>query len=103
MLPSSVNCHISSCHLAGSGQTVNMATTLGRMKKNTDENISLHDLFQIIGNQMTTRDIRVLKFLYTGILSDELKDKINDGYTFCWPLKKLEKWMNPILSTYCTL
>ena len=68
-----------------------MATIGGRMKQNRDENISLHDLFQIIGNQMTTRDIRVLKFLYTGILSDELKDKINDGYTFLLALEKIGK------------
>ena len=68
-----------------------MATIGGRIKQNRDENISLHDLFQIIGNQMTTRDIRVLKFLYTGILSDELKDKINDGYTFLLALEKIGK------------
>ena len=71
-------------------QTNNMATA-GKMKQNKDENISLHDLFRIIGDQMTTRDIRVLKFLYTGILSDELKDKINDGYTFLLALEKIGK------------
>ena len=65
--------------------------TGGKIKQNKDENISLHALFKIIGDQMTTRDIKVLKFLYTGILSDELKDKITDGYTFLLALEKIGK------------
>ncbi len=38
---------------------------------------------------MTPRDVRVLKFLYTGILSDELRAQVNDGYSFLLALEKI--------------
>lgn len=69
-----------------------MATSPEKGKmKTTDDNISLHELFRIIGDQMTTRDVRILKSLYNGIISNDLKDKITDGRQFLIALEKIGK------------
>ena len=65
--------------------------TWSRGNQNKDENLSLHELFRIVGDQMTTRDIHLLKYLYNGILSEDLKDKINDGFSFLLALEKIGK------------
>ncbi len=77
------------CHLEATAKSI-MATSKNP-RKQTDENISLHTLFRIIGDQMTTRDVRVLKSLYNGFLSEELKDKIQDGFTFLLALENIGK------------
>ena len=45
-------------------------------------------MFRIVGDQMTPRDVSVLKFLYSGTLCDELRSQINDGFTFLLALEK---------------
>ena len=61
-------------------------------KKNRNENqemLSLHDMFRIIGDQLTPTDVRVLQFLYAGLFPDVIRTKFNDGYTFLLALEKI--------------
>ena len=58
-----------------------MASMRNRIGSENDEILTLHEVFRIVGDQMTPRDVRVLKFLYTDILCEELKTQIHDGFT----------------------
>lgn len=51
--------------------------------------LSLHEMFQIVGDQMTTKDVRSLKFLYKRIMPWNIFMNVNDGYTCLLALEKL--------------
>lgn len=57
-------------------------------KADTDRIISVHGMFRIVGDQMSQMDVRVLKFLYRGVFSEELMSSIYDGYSFLLALEK---------------
>ena len=61
----------------------------GKSNPEIEENLTLHEMFRIVGDQMTPRDVRVLKYLYTGILSEDLRGLVHDGYTFLLALEKM--------------
>eukprot|EP00058_Branchiostoma_floridae_P025224 XP_002610714.1 hypothetical protein BRAFLDRAFT_202645 [Branchiostoma floridae] len=54
-------------------------------------NYTLHDMFRIVGDQMTDRDLRVLNFLFTDILGEEQRFKIETGLDFFLALEKLNR------------
>ena len=66
-----------------------MADRENKSTSELEENISLHEMFQVIGNQMTARDVRVLKYVYSGIFSPQMRARINDGATFFLALEKI--------------
>lgn len=65
-----------------------MASARNKTASEDDEILTLHEMFKIVGDQMTPRDVRVLKFLHTGFLCDELRSQIRDGFTFLLALEK---------------
>ena len=56
-----------------------------------DRNLTLHEMFRVVGDQMTQRDIKVLKYLYNGIFPHTISEKVIDGYSFLLALEKMGK------------
>ena len=51
--------------------------------------LSIHEMFHIVGDQMTGQDVKVLKILYSAVLSRNYLEKIKDGFTFLVALEKI--------------
>ena len=67
-----------------------MATAFGhKFDEVPDQNLTLHEMFRVVGDQLVPRDVRVLKFLYTGVFPDDLRAKIHDGYSFFLALERI--------------
>ena len=69
-----------------------MATSLKYSSENNASNndiYSLHEMFRIVGDQLTQRDIRTLTSVYKNLLCEDLLSKVKDGYTFLLALEKL--------------
>merc|ERR1712226_1220583 len=72
------------------GQRVGkMASKDTNSMANNDSLLTLHEMFHIVGDQMTVRDVKVLKVLYSAILSREYLEKVKDGFTFLVALEKI--------------
>ncbi|ELT99737.1 hypothetical protein CAPTEDRAFT_161793, partial [Capitella teleta] len=53
------------------------------------ENVhSLHDLFRIIGDQLTLSDLRTLTTLYKPFLGEDFSRRVRDGFSFLLALEK---------------
>ena len=50
--------------------------------------LSLHDMFRIVGDQLSVDDVRFLKAIYPDVFSEKLSRKIYDGYTFLLAMEK---------------
>ncbi|XP_060083531.1 dentin sialophosphoprotein-like [Ylistrum balloti] len=51
--------------------------------------MSLHEMFHIVGDQMTERDIKLLKFFCVGLMSQEMTSKVHDGFSFLSCMEKM--------------
>ena len=68
-----------------------MAGVRNRVASENDEILTLHEMFRIVGDQMTPREVNILKLLFTGIFSDDTKKQVNDGYSFLLALEKIKR------------
>ncbi|CAG2215020.1 OTF [Mytilus edulis] len=59
--------------------------------ENDFDSLTLHDMFRTIGDQMTPRDVKVLKFIYSGIMADDILRKVYDGFSFLLALEKMDR------------
>ncbi|KAK6165206.1 hypothetical protein SNE40_023560 [Patella caerulea] len=67
-----------------------MATPVeGSSMNSTTKHKTLSCVFKLVGDQMTSIDVAVLKFLYTKIMNDELISNVTDGYSFLVALEKM--------------
>lgn len=67
-----------------------MATTSDKLAgSGSERNWTLHEMFHVVGDQLLPRDVRVLKFLYSGIFPESLSTKIKDGFTFFLALERI--------------
>ncbi|KAK3107557.1 hypothetical protein FSP39_017296 [Pinctada imbricata] len=53
--------------------------------------LSLHEMFRIVGEQMTCRDIRTLKYLYKGIMPADVVCRVHEGYDFLLALERMNR------------
>ena len=60
-----------------------------KIVENFEQNLTLHEMFRVVGDQLMPRDVRVLKFLNTMFLSEDSRSKIHDGFTFLLALEKI--------------
>ncbi|XP_066281647.1 death effector domain-containing protein-like [Branchiostoma lanceolatum] len=79
-----------------SGQSKNKSCKMASETNCCDQesclsNYTLHDMFRIVGDQMTDRDLRVLNFLFTDILGEEQRFRIETGLDFFLALEKLNR------------
>lgn len=68
-----------------------MDTNQNSNENDVDSYIGLHEMFQVVGDQMTPRDVTVLKYIYSGIMPDDMMKKVNDGYSFLCALEAMDK------------
>ena len=68
-----------------------MDTDHNSNENDVDSYIGLHEMFQVVGDQMTPRDVTVLKYIYSGIMPDDMMKKVNDGYSFLCALEAMDK------------
>lgn len=54
------------------------------------DNYTLHELFRVVGDQLTAADVKVMKFLYRDVV-DKNEYKVFDGYTFFLAMEKCGK------------
>ncbi|XP_069115809.1 death effector domain-containing protein-like [Argopecten irradians] len=69
-----------------------MATNSDSPANDVDENymsMSLHEMFHIVGDQMTENDIKFLKFFCAGLISEEMTSMVNDGFSFLLCMEKM--------------
>lgn len=59
--------------------------------ENDFDSLTLHDMFRVVGDQMTPRDIKVLKFIYNGIMPEDILNKVYDGFSFLLALEKMDR------------
>lgn len=52
---------------------------------------SLHQMFKIVGDQITETDLRTLKLLTYSIVRDDIVLRAKDGFTFLLALEKIGK------------
>lgn len=55
------------------------------------DSLTLHDMFRVVGDQMTPRDVKLLKFIYNGIMPNDILCKVYDGFTFLLTLEKMNR------------
>ena len=53
------------------------------------EMLSLHEMFRIVGDQLTPTDVRAMQLLNAGLFPDVVRTKFSDGYTFLLALEKI--------------
>ena len=53
--------------------------------------LSLHEMFRIVGEQMTSKDILTLKYLYKGIMPADVVCRVHEGYDFLLALEKMNR------------
>ena len=51
-------------------------------------NMSLHEMFRLISDQMTFKDVLVLKHLYHKLLPKDIIKSVFDGYSFLLALER---------------
>ncbi|XP_033757876.1 death effector domain-containing protein-like [Pecten maximus] len=71
---------------------IKMATNSDNPSNDVDEDyisMSLHEMFHIVGDQMTERDIKLLKFFCVGLISEEMTSKVHDGFSFLLCMEKM--------------
>lgn len=65
-----------------------MASSLDDEMLSDADLYTLHDIFRIIGDQLTQEDIEVLKSVYDPVLGEELVRRVNNGREFFLTLEK---------------
>ena len=58
---------------------------------NKHELLSLREMFSVVGDQLTARDVRVLRFMFSGIFTSEFLSQIHDGVSFLQALEKVDR------------
>ena len=53
--------------------------------------LSLQEVFRLVGDQLNARDVRVLKFMFSGIFTTEFLNQISDGFSFLQALEKIDR------------
>ncbi|KAK2165360.1 hypothetical protein LSH36_51g00060 [Paralvinella palmiformis] len=59
--------------------------------QNKNELLTLQEMFRIVGDQLTARDVRVLRFMFSGIFTAEFLSQIHDGVSFLQALEKVDR------------
>ena len=54
-----------------------------------NELLSLQEVFTVIGDQLTPKDVRLLKFLYGTLFSEDLSAHVVDGQSFLLAMESI--------------